>query len=54
MPCVLCLKHLLLATHITLGVPSYKDPIVHIYYLAARKKPLFYPEGESNSYAFIL
>ena len=32
----------------------YKDSILHIYYLAAREKPLFYPEEESNSYAFIL
>jgi hypothetical protein len=37
-----------------LGNPSYKDYIVHIYYLAAREKPLFYPEEESNPYAFIL
>jgi len=33
---------------------SYKDSIVHIYYLAAREKSLFYPEEESNPYAFIL
>jgi hypothetical protein len=37
-----------------LGGLSYRDSIVHIYYLAAREKPPSYQEEESNSYAFIL